>query len=156
MLNWIKAEPVRFAMLFLSFVAAVIGVLRVFGVALTDTQVDAITELWRVGIEIVVFVVAGETLRGKVSPTAMLALLSTGLALSVTGCSKQQVAQFANAVGANAAQLLCAEYRSQERNITVEQALETACATEDLWAPWKSAADEARALGASRAASRGE
>jgi len=152
MLKWIKGEPVRFAALFLSLVAALIGLLRVFGVALTDGQVDAITEFSRVGVEVVIFFVVGEVVRDKVSPTALLALISVGLALSTTtGCTKQQALQAMDALGASATQMLCAEAQAEERGITVEQALELACATEDQWAPWKAAADEARARGMARA-----
>lgn len=155
-MSWIRQEPVRFATLFLSFAVAVIALLRVFGIALTDGQVDAITEMTRAGVEILLFVIVGETARKKVSPLPVVLVLAAAFAVSTMACTKQQVMGAVNALGATATQLLCAESRAEERGITVEEALQVACATEDQWAPWKRAADEARTKGraAARAAER--
>lgn len=76
---------------------------------------------------------------------ALLIFLSIAL---LTACTAAQLQAGAGALGATATQLLCAESKAAEKGITVEEALETLCATEDQWAPWKEPAARARADGA--------
>jgi len=161
-MSWIRKEPVRFAVLFLSLVSAVIALLRVFDVALTDGQVDAITELTRVGIEVAVFVATGELVRSGVSPTALLAMISVGLALSTTGCGSalaqnpavQTALQNPGDTAEFLAQQACARSYAEKKKIDIAQAQTAFCNSFEQIRPWVKPIVDALLKGEERAIER--
>lgn len=145
-------------MLLLSFVVGVVTLLRSFGVALSDGQVDAITELSRAGIEILLLMLTGEVLRKGVTP--MVAVLLLFLAFpALTGCEVlRQQAQYAQEnpgdFAEQLAQQACTEHYSRARKIDLSQAQEDFCASRPQWLPWLKPILDALARGDGRALAR--